>query len=151
MKIPGARINRLLSQIFPPSLRALISEFSIQISLIGRPLFPLPEPQRVHFPVTSSRSNFSPSGGKFCSCITSTQRRSPGSTGVLVSGPQGHTDHTRAINSMELLTRKTKIFQKWNHSFHWSLYKKPHSLEVRSFVVSYSLRQRWRTILYTWN
>lgn len=36
--------------------------------------------------VTSSRCNFSQRGGKFCSCITSTQR-SPGSTEILQPGP----------------------------------------------------------------
>lgn len=40
--------------------------------------------------VTSSRCNFSHRGGKFCSCLTS-PRRSPGSTGILQSGP--HRQH----------------------------------------------------------
>lgn len=81
--------------------------------------------------VTSSRCNFSQRGGKFCSCLTST-RRSPG---WLESYSLGHTGRTRAMNSMDLLIRKAKIFQKWNHSFHRSLYKKLHALGVRSLVM----------------
>lgn len=151
MKTPGARINPLLSQTFLQVLEPLSLSSPFEYHWLEVHFFPFRNHEGSTFQSHTFTQQLLAKWRKLCSCITSTQRRSPGSTGTLVSGPQGHTGHTRAINSTGLLTRKAKTFQKWNPSFHWSLHKKPHSLEVRSLVVSYSLRLRWRTILYTWN
>lgn len=142
IKIPSTWVRSFIFQIFPPSLRTLISEFSVWIT--QGPLFPLPESQRVHFPkprkekrmwmwqLLLKRSRILLSVNKHTKKIPhkAFQR--------FTSEPH----RPRAISSLDRMSRwRAKIFQKWTHSTHWSLYML-YSLEVRSFDMIYSLRQR---------
>lgn len=87
LKIPNAWINPLLFQIFSPSLRALISEFSIW-SPLDISFFPFQSHWRSTFQSHKSMQQLLTKRSEFCSCTRSTSRRSPERIRTLASGPQ---------------------------------------------------------------
>lgn len=135
MKTPSTWINPLLFQIFLPSLRALIS--GSPFDYCPTPTFSPSRATKGPLPkVTSSISNFSQRGARFCSCIPSPQE-DPGKPrpGAWATGPQEQL--IRWDFPLEKLkTSKTEITPSTGLSILL------HSLEVRSLVTIYVVRQR---------
>lgn len=138
MKIPSTWINPFTFQIFPPSLRALISELSIVNHCTST--FPLPEPQKVYFPKSSiekiSSYSILSQRKECCSCINRcTKKKSPQKP-----YDPGRLGHRATHTSQQQLIRGNFSLEKLNSSKREStlstgLYIILHTLGVRSLIM----------------